>query len=80
MVQSKRQSKRKNKNNSYWTKQLRAIISIATVTGISWIVAPFVILGHGNNGSYTEAMQWIFNIFMGLQVSILEEIKIEMDK
>ena len=78
VIQSKKQGKRKTENNDYWKKQLRAVISIATVTGISWIIAPFVILQHGKNNSYSLVMQWIFNISMGLQVNKLSVSELHM--
>ena len=68
VVKSKRQSTSKSVDQgNYWKKQVKAISSIATATGIAWIVAPFVILD-SKGGTYATVMQWVFNIVLGLQV------------
>ncbi|XP_063691828.1 uncharacterized protein LOC134824064 isoform X3 [Bolinopsis microptera] len=70
VVKSKRQSTSKSQDQtSFWKKQAKAVGSIATATGIAWVVAPFVILDT-TGGHYSTILQWVFNIVLGMQGAI----------
>ena len=71
VVKSKRQSTSKSVDQtSFWKKQAKAVGSIATATGIAWVVAPFVILDT-TGGHYSTVLQWVFNVVLGMQVLII---------
>ena len=50
---------------------LLGVCSVAAVTGIAWVLAPFVLLG-SVSGTLGEVTQWLFLLVLSSQVCLLD--------